>query len=101
MIVITGHVVLKPEHRDEAVRLSCEHSTRSRGEAGCISHNCYLDAENANRLHFFERWADMEAVQVHFAVPQSGEFIRQVAALAAGRPDISIFDASELETPEL
>ena len=34
-------------------------------------------------------------------VPESGGFIREVSALAAGRPDISIYEATELEAPGL
>jgi len=101
MIIITGEISLKAEFRDAAVRIACEHSARSRSEPGCISHNCYLDAEDGNRLHFFERWADMTAVQTHFAVPESGGFVREVAAMATARPEISIMDATELEAPGL
>jgi len=101
MIVITGEISLKPEHREQAIRLGCEHSARSRGEPGCISHHCCLDAEDPNRMHFFERWHDMAAVQAHFAVPASGEFVRAVAALATARPEISIMDATKLDVPGL
>lgn len=101
MIVIIGHIPLQPEHRAQAIRLGCEHSARSRREPGCISHNCYLDAEDENRLHFFEQWQDMAAVQAHFAVPESGNFVRDVAALATARPEISIMDATKLDVPGL
>ncbi|WIW94908.1 hypothetical protein [Altererythrobacter rubellus] len=43
MIIITGTVVIDPTKRD--------------------------DAEDANRIHFFEQWRDMDTVQRHFAVP--------------------------------
>lgn len=101
MIVITGDILLKPEHREQAIRLGCEHSARSRSEPGCISHNCCLDAEDPNRMHFFEQWQDMAAVQAHFAVPASGEFVRAVAVLAARPPEMSILDATRLEVPGL
>ena len=97
MIIITGTVVIDPTKRDEAIRIGCEHSARSRAEEGCISHNCYFDAEDANRIHFFEQWRDMDAVQRHFAVPESGTFVQQIGGLAIIPPEISIFSAKPIE----
>ena len=41
----------------------------------------------------------MAAVMTHFAVPESGEFVRQLGAMAVGRPDIQLFEAEELPSP--
>ena len=97
MIIITGSVSLQPDRRDEAIALGCEHSARSRDEDGCVSHNCYIDAEDDNRLHFFEQWRDMNAVQKHFAVPESGEFVQRIAAFAVAAPEIAIYSANPIE----
>ncbi|MBO6945948.1 putative quinol monooxygenase [Altererythrobacter sp.] len=97
MIIITGTISLDPAKRDEAIKLGCEHSTRSRAEDGCISHNCYIDAEDANRMHFFEQWRDMDAVKAHFAVPESGAFVGEISELASGPPAISIFEAKPID----
>ncbi len=99
MIIITGSVELKPEHRDEAFKLGCEHSARSRGEPGCIAHNCYTDAEAPDRMHFFEKWKDADAVRTHFAVPESGDFVRRISAMATAQPLIEIFAAEQIELP--
>ena len=96
MIIITGGAAIKPEHLAEAVALSMQHSARSRAEPGCIAHNCHIDAEDANRVVFVELWVDMAAVQVHFAVPESGAFVRQLGAYAVGRPEIHLYEATEL-----
>jgi len=42
MILITGHVILTPEHRERMITLGAAHSARSRGEAGCLAHNCHI-----------------------------------------------------------
>ncbi len=97
MIIITGGIVMKPEHRAEALRLAIAHSSRSRAEPGCLAHNCHIDCEDENRLVFVEEWADMAAVQTHFAVPESGAFVRDLAALGKGAPWIRMFEAGELE----
>ena len=65
MILITGHVILTPEHRERMIALGAEHSARSRGEAGCLAHHCHVDVEDDTRLVFVEEWADMDAVRAH------------------------------------
>ena len=100
MIVITGGAKIHPEHRAEALRLGIEHSARSRAEPGCLAHNCHVDAEDPDRLVFVEEWADMAAVQVHFAVPESGAFVRALGAIAVGAPTIRIYDATEIPFPQ-
>ncbi len=96
MIIITGGVTLKPESREAGLALGSEHSARSRDEAGCLSHRCYIDAEDPNTLHFFEQWADMAAVQTHFAVPESGQFVAKMRELAVSEPEIAIFSAEQV-----
>lgn len=99
MIIITGSARIKTDHRAEALRLGVEHSARSRAEPGCLAHNCHTDAEDPDRIVFVEHWADMAAVKLHFAVPESGEFVRKLGALAVGRTDIHLFEAVELPSP--
>ena len=96
MIIITGSAVIRPEHFDDALKLGIEHSARSRGEPGCIAHNCHVDAENRQRIVFVEEWADMVAVKTHFAVPASGEFVRTLSGWAEGVPDVKIFAAEKV-----
>ncbi len=50
-----------------------------------------------NRLVFVEDWADMAAVQTHFAVPESGAFVRDLTALSEGAPWIRMFEANALD----
>jgi quinol monooxygenase YgiN len=49
------------------------------------------------RLVFIEQWADRAALIAHFAVPASRNFVRTLQPLAAGAPDIQIYDAAKLE----
>ncbi|MCW5646874.1 MAG: antibiotic biosynthesis monooxygenase [Sphingopyxis sp.] len=96
MILITGHVILTPEHRERMIALGAEHSARSRGEAGCLAHNCHIDVENPDRLVFVEEWADMAAVRAHFAVPASGAFVAEMRALSPQSPVMRIFSAEDV-----
>ena len=96
MIIITGSAQIRAEHFEEALHLGIEHSARSRAEPGCLAHNCHVDAEDPLRIVFVEEWADMAAVKVHFTVPESGEFVRAIGAMAEAAPVMRIFEASQL-----
>ena len=93
MIIITGSVLAKPETFDELRALCLEHTRRSRLEPGCLSHDVHVHAEDPLRLFFFETWADRAAVDAHFAVPESGAFVRAAVGLTAEAPSIAIYDA--------
>jgi quinol monooxygenase YgiN len=91
MILITGSFVAQAEHYEELEALSLEHVHRSRLEAGCIAHGVHRDVENPLRLVFLEKWEDQAAVDAHFAVPASNDFVRRALALANGSPSLEVF----------
>lgn len=95
MILITGSVVVRPEHLAEAERLCVEHSVRSRSEPGCLHHAAHRDLEDARRIVFVERWADRAAVDAHFAVPASLAFVQAIGGLAAESPSMQVMDVIE------
>jgi quinol monooxygenase YgiN len=94
MIIIVGAITGAEATIDELIGLSLEHVRRSRLEPGCLSHEVARDVENPFRLVFTERWADMAAVTTHFAVPESGEFVRAAMSLCDSPPTLELFDAS-------
>ena len=96
MILITGHVILTPEHRERMIALGAEHSARSRSEPGCLAHNCHIDVENPDRLMFVEEWESIERVAAHFAVPASGAFVAEMRALSPQPPVIRIYTADDI-----
>lgn len=95
MILVTGTVVAKPGAEDEVARLAVEHCRRSRAEPGCVDHAVHRDVEHPGRFVFVERWESMDALRAHFAVPASGETVRALGALAAERPAMTVYEASE------
>lgn len=101
MIIITGSVTTRPETHAEMVKISAEHSARSRAEPGCIAHNVHVDCEDGARLVYLELWADAAAVKVHFAVPESGAFVKALTVLAAAPPSISLYTANEVPASAL
>ncbi len=96
MIIVIGHVVTSPETAGEITRLCVEHSVRSRSEPGCIAHNVHVDCEDPARLVFVEYWADRDALEAHFAVPESRDFVRAVRALSPAPTSMKIHATADL-----
>tara|TARA_R110000824_G_scaffold44709_3_gene129946 strand:+ start:1085 stop:1393 length:309 start_codon:yes stop_codon:yes gene_type:complete len=93
VIIITASFAVPPAKRQNIITLCSEHSARSRVEPGCLSHHIHADCEDPARLFFHEEWQDEAAVAAHFAVPESGDFVRRLTALVGGRPEIKIYRA--------
>lgn len=99
MIIVLGSVVIQPGRTADALAVAQAHVARSRLEPGCLEHGVHLDSERPDRLVFVERWADAAALQAHFAVPESGRFVRGIGALAAEHPVITVYEANALPGP--
>ena len=95
MIIVTGTLQARADTIDELRRLALEHVARSRAEPGCLEHGVAADANDGLRLVFFERWADRAALDAHFAVPASREFVKAAGRLSAQPPQIRIYEATE------
>lgn len=96
MVLITGHIILTPQHRERMIALGAEHSARSRSEPGCLAHNCHIDVENPDRLMFVEEWDSVDAVGAHFALPASSAFVAEMRALSPQPPVIRIYTADDI-----
>jgi quinol monooxygenase YgiN len=94
MLIVTGSVEARSDTLDRILELGLAHVRRSRQEPGCLIHSIHRDVENDLRVVFIEQWEDADALNAHFRVPASGEFVREAAALAVRPPEMSIFDAS-------
>lgn len=95
MILVTGAITARPETFEEIRRLGNEHVRRSRLEPGCISHAMHVDCDNPLRLVFLERWRDASALEAHFELPASNDFVRKAGSLADGPTEISIYETTE------
>ncbi|MGO9558668.1 MAG: putative quinol monooxygenase [Acidimicrobiales bacterium] len=94
MLIITGSITALPDSFEEVEALSLAHVTRSRLEPGCLAHGVHRDVENPLRLVFLEKWLDQTSVDAHFAVPESGAFVREVARLSdpLTPPTLEVFE---------
>lgn len=99
MIIVWGSVTARATQVDALLALSLDHVRRSRTEDGCLEHGAYVDAENRDRVVFFEKWADEAALRAHFKVRESIEFVGSASALADGDPTIEIYEATRVSLP--
>ncbi len=97
MIIVTGGATVRPDALDEALALAREHSARSRLEPGCISHEPAVSADDPLRILFVEVWTDEAALKAHFAVPESGAFVRRLRELATGSSGMQVYAATEVK----
>src|ERR1700691_4663766 len=93
MVIVTGSIESPPDTVCLILALGLAHVRRSRQEPGCLLHSIHRDVENELRVLFIEQWEDAAALEAHFHVPASGEFVREAAGLALRTPEISIFEA--------
>jgi quinol monooxygenase YgiN len=96
MIIVTGTLHARPDSLAEVLALSREHVARSRAEPGCLEHGVSVDADDPNRLVFFERWADRDAIGAHLKLPASRGFGKAVATLVDQPPTLSMFEATDV-----
>ena len=101
MLIVTGEIVARPDTFEEALALSLEHVERSRLEPGCLRHGAHVDAENPMRIFFFELWVDAAALKAHFAVPESRDFSKAAARLAAETASIQVYDGERKTLAEV
>ncbi|MBU3004929.1 putative quinol monooxygenase [Paraglaciecola arctica] len=97
MIIITGDLLIKKGNMPLALQYAQKHVAQSRTEAGCISHGVYQDPENPLRLFFYEQWADQAAIDAHFALPSSQNFVALVSDLVTEVPNLHIFNAEQIK----
>jgi quinol monooxygenase YgiN len=96
MIIVTGSVTARRETLARVRELSLEHVHRSRLEPGCLLHSVHHDVEDPLRLVFLEHWVDRAALEAHFRVPASSDFVTAVAELSDETPAIQIYEATRV-----
>jgi quinol monooxygenase YgiN len=94
MLVIAGRIRIKPERREDALRLARDLTRETVKEAGCRSYRFYGDLEDPAVFLVFEEWDGPEALARHFTTPHMQTFLTAVPDLVAGPPEISRYDVA-------
>ena len=94
MLVIAGRIRVKPERREEAIRLALDVSRETVKEPGCRSYRFYADIEDPGLFFLFEEWDGPEALEKHFATPHMARFMTEAPALLSGGLEINQYEVS-------
>jgi quinol monooxygenase YgiN len=81
VLIVAGHVVVDPEHRDDYLKGCVEVVHQARRTAGCLDFALSADLLDPRRVNIFERWESVTAVK---AFRGSGPGDEQGAAILAG-----------------
>src|SRR5262249_42720487 len=92
MIVIAGSVAVRPDRREEAVRVARTMVAATRREAGCQTYRFSADLDDPNTFLIFEEWESEEALGRHFQTPHMAAFREALPGLLAGAPALRRYE---------
>lgn len=91
MILVAGHVPVKPEKRDAMRQAVQQVVARTRAESGCIAYDFYESVSEPHLLHIYEEWESAEALAAHLQQPHTRDFLAKLPELAAGPATVKKF----------
>jgi quinol monooxygenase YgiN len=94
VILVAGHLTIKPESRDEALALFATTSESTRQEPGCLDYRFGTDVNDPDRIMILEKWEDEEAMSTHMATPALAEFMGTVFNFLGGPAEVIRHDVS-------
>lgn len=95
MLQVTSTLHVRHGQVDQALALAQEHVSRSRREDGCVRHEVFQSPVDPHILFFYERWRDRAALDAHFQVPASGDFVRRLTGLLREPATLQIASVSD------
>lgn len=83
-IVIAGKVAVRPERREEAIRVALAMAAATQAEAGCVAYQFSADLADPNTFCLFEEWDGDEALARHFETEHMRVFREKLPQLLGG-----------------
>jgi quinol monooxygenase YgiN len=96
MVVIAGRIPVKPERREDAVRLARDVARETVKEPGCTSYRFWADLEDPGLFFVFEEWESTDALNHHFTTPHMQVFMTKIPDLVAGAPEIKRYEVASV-----
>ncbi len=84
MIIVHGTIPIRPDCREQALKLARGMTEATRAEPGCISYDFYVGLSDPNTLMLFQEWESMEALMRHFQTSHMEEFLRALPTVVSG-----------------
>jgi len=84
VIIVHGTIPIRPECREQALKLARGMTEATRVEPGCLSYEFYVGLSDPNTLMLFQEWESMEALMRHFQTSHMEEFLRALPEVVSG-----------------
>jgi len=84
VIIVHGTIPVRPDCREQALKLARGMAEATRAEPGCISYDFYVGLSDPNTLMLFQEWESMEALMRHFQTSHMEEFLRALPTVVSG-----------------
>jgi quinol monooxygenase YgiN len=94
MIIVAGHVAIKPERRADAVEAVRKVVATTKGEPGCLAYDFYADLADPNRFHVYEEWQSNEALAAHLQQSHTQAFLAGIGELVASPPIVNKYEVA-------
>ena len=93
MVIVAGHIVLKPDQRERYLTDCVTVVEQARRARGCLDFSIAADLIDPGRINIFERWDSQEAVT---AFRSSGPREEQSAAILSA--SVSEYDVTDVRS---
>ncbi len=93
MVIVAGHLIVKPDDRDEYLRGCVDVVEQARSTPGCLDFSITADLVDPGRIAIYERWESQGAVE---AFRGSGPSDEQGAAMLGA--SVAEYDIAEVRT---
>ncbi|MEO6956431.1 MAG: antibiotic biosynthesis monooxygenase [Antricoccus sp.] len=88
MIIVTGHLTVKPGQRQRHLELSAEAVQRARESAQCLDYSVSPDPQNPARVNISERWTDRGSLDAFRGAGPNSELANLIADYAVDEYDV-------------
>jgi quinol monooxygenase YgiN len=95
MNIIHAHLKIKPEKRDEFLKVVKPLVEGSQAEEGNIRYELYESTTEPNTFVVLEEWKDMDAIKFHNETSHFKEWGRVSSDYLASTPVVSVFEATK------
>ncbi len=90
-VALSSRFVVKPEKREEFIKLATEATKQTRKEPGNLSYNVYEESTYPNSFIFFEEWKSRASLDKHLATPYAKSIVEQFNELVEGEPSLRVY----------
>ncbi len=97
MIVVHASFWVKPDKRDDLLRVVRSMFAPTRAEAGCRSYAFLADVEDPDRFQVVEEWEDRAALDRHFRTRHILALLASLPKLLARPAEIQIHEVAATE----